>query len=97
MSATVGVLRIRLRLPAHSLKEKRMVVKSVIERVRTRFNAAASELEDLDTPGIAAIAVACISNDIRHCDQQLQVIARAIAEWRLDAEVLDVETELITL
>ena len=94
---TVGVLRIRLRLPARSLKEKRTIVKSVVERVRARFNASAAEVDDADTWDRATIGVVVVSNDRRHADSQLQEIAGAITGWRLDAEVLDVETELIAV
>jgi len=92
----IGVLRLTLRIDAaRSLKDKRQVVKSVVERVRARFNAAAAEVEDNDTWNVATIAVVCVSNASAHADAQLQSIANAIADWRLDAEVLDIETELI--
>jgi len=95
MATTVGVLHIRLALPALTLKEKRTIVKSVVARLRTRFNASLAEVADLDDPGHATLAAACISNDARHADSQLQAIANAVEEWRLDAEVLGIETELI--
>ncbi|MCC6386380.1 MAG: DUF503 domain-containing protein [Dehalococcoidia bacterium] len=95
MATTVGVLHIRLALPAATLKEKRTIVKSVVARLRTRFNASVAEVADLDDPGHATLAAACISNDARHADSQLQAIANAVEEWRLDAEVLGIETELI--
>ena len=97
MTMVVGVLRIRLRLQAQSLKEKRMVVKSVVERVRGRFNASAAEVDDLDTWDLATIGVVCVSNESRHADAELQTIARQVEEWRLDADVLEVETEIIPL
>ena len=94
---TVGVLRVRLRLEARSLKEKRTVVKSVVERVRARFNASAAEVDDLDTWDLATIGVVVVSNEGAHAGAQLQTIASAIAGWRLDAEVLEIETELIAV
>ena len=94
---TVAVVRIRLRLPSRTLKEKRTIVKSLVERLRQRFNASVAEIDDLDSPGFAAIAAACLSNDSRHADEQAQAIVAAISEWRLDAELLDVETELLSL
>ena len=94
----IGVLRLTLRIDAaHSLKEKRQVVKSVVERVRARFNAAAAEVEDNDIWNMATIAVVCVSNASAHTDAQLQSIANAIGSWRLDAEVMDIETELIPI
>jgi len=84
-------------VPAESLKEKRSIVKSVIERLRHRYNASVAEVDDLDDPGRATIAVACVSNGSRHTDRQLQTIARAVEEWRLDVELLAVETEMVAL
>lgn len=92
---TVGVLRITLRLPSRSLKEKRAIVRPIVERLRGRFNAAVAEVEALDDAGAAVIAAAVLSNDARHADEQLAAIAAAVQEWRPDAELLDLETELL--
>lgn len=94
---TVGVLSIRLRIPAHSLKEKRAVVKSVVERIRGRFNASAAEVEDLDTWDLATVAVVCVSNESAHASAMLASILAFVEGERLDAEVLDVQTELLHL
>ena len=91
----IAAVRVRLRLPSRTLKEKRSIVKSLVERLRHTFNASVAELDDLDSPGIATVGAAVLSNDVRHADEQVQAIAAAIQEWRLDAEVLDVETEII--
>lgn len=94
---TVAVLRIRFALPAETLKEKRTIVKSVVERVRTRFNATCAEVDDLDSPAYTTIGVACIANEAQHADRQVQNIAKTVEEWRLDAELLDIEIELLTV
>jgi uncharacterized protein YlxP (DUF503 family) len=92
---TLGILTIELGLPSRTLKEKRTIVKSVVERLRQHYNAAVAETEDLDNVSRATIAVACISNTAQHADAQLQRIARTVEEWRLDAEILSVSTELL--
>ncbi len=92
---TVGVLRVSLRIPSRTLKEKRAIVRPVVERLRSRFNASVAEIDALDTVGLTVIAAAVISNDPRHADEQLQAIAAAIQDWRLDAELVDLETELL--
>lgn len=92
---TVGVLHLRFRLPAHTLKEKRSIVKSVVQRIRSHYNAAAAEVDDLDEPSLTTIAVVCVSNRDGHADSQLQTIANAVTAWRLDAELLDIQTELV--
>lgn len=94
---TVGILRISMAVPAETLKEKRSIVKSVIERLRNRFNASVAEIDDLDTPGRTTIAAACVSNEAKHTDRQLQAMARAVEGWRLDVEILSIETELLSL
>jgi len=92
---TVAVLRLHLRLPSRTLKEKRAIVKSVVERLRNRFNASVAEIDALDTVSAAVIGACVVSNSARHADEQAHAIAAAVEEWRLDAEVLDVEIELI--
>ncbi len=93
----IAVVRVRLRLPSRTLKEKRSIVKSVVERLRNRFNASIAELDDLDSPTVGTIGAAVLSNDGRHADEQAQAIVAAIEDWRLDAEVIEVETEIIDL
>jgi uncharacterized protein YlxP (DUF503 family) len=96
-SAIVGVLHLRFRLPSRTLKEKRSIVKSVVERVRNRYNVSAAEAASLDSPEIACIVIACVSNSRAHADTVLQEIARFVSEERLDAELLGIGTELVTL
>jgi uncharacterized protein YlxP (DUF503 family) len=72
-----------------------MVVKSAVDRVRAKFNVSAAEVDQLDAHDRATIAVACVSNERAHADAMLQAVARAVQEWRLDAEVLDVSTEVV--
>ena len=57
--ATVGVLTLELRLDdAHSLKDKRQIVKSLKDRLRGRFNVSVSEIDyqDLWQRGLVAVA-----------------------------------------
>jgi len=96
MSLTVGVCRVRLRLPEnHSLKGKRQVLKSLVARLHNRFNVSAAEVDDHDSWQLASIAVACASNDERHTDQVLANVMSFIRSERLDAEIIDFETEII--
>lgn len=92
-----GLLRIRLRLPARSLKEKRAIVKPVVERLRHRFNAAVAEADDLDAHDAATVMAVVLADDAAHADRQLQAIARAVEGWRPDAEIVDVETERLSV
>jgi hypothetical protein len=96
VAVAVGVCRVKLRLPEnHSLKGKRQVLKSLISRLHNRFNVSAAEVGDLDAWQLASVAVCCVSNDERHADQVLASVVAFIRHERLDAEILDVETEVM--
>lgn len=60
----VGVLSVDLLVTdSNSLKDKRQVVKSLLDRIRNKYHVSAAELDKLDTWRRAVIGVACISND----------------------------------
>ena len=92
---TVGLLRIRYRLPSRSLKEKRAIIRPMVERARNRFNASVAEVEDMDDSGFATIAAVCVANDSKFVQSELDTIAQLLTGARPDVEVLHVATELI--
>lgn len=95
MVMTVGSCLITLRLPEnHSLKGKRQVVKSVVSRLHNKFNVSAAEIAN-DSWQIATIGVSCVSNDERHANEVLASVLDFVRRERLDAEILDVETEIL--
>lgn len=71
----VGLLKAQLCLHGiTSLKEKRSIVKSLIGRLKSRFNISISEVDHQDNKTTAVIAVAIVSNDTRFIDQQFEAI-----------------------
>jgi len=93
---SLGVCTIQLRLPEnHSLKDKRKVLKSVIARVRNKYNVAIAELDDQDLWQLATLGVACLSNDGQQVHKVLSKVVDFIAESRLDAEILDYHIEIM--
>src|SRR5436305_9740839 len=98
MAMHVGTARLELLMPENaSLKDKRMVVKSVIQRVRNRFNAAVAEVDTQDVWELATLGIVCVSDDPRHANEMLSKVLAFIESERLDAEVGDVQMELIAL
>jgi len=92
----VGVARVSLRIPENSdLKGKRQVVKSIIGRVKSRFDVAVAEVDDNDSWRTATIGICCISNDKRHSNEVLSKVVAFIEKSRLDVEILDISTEII--
>ncbi|MBF0170946.1 MAG: DUF503 domain-containing protein [Nitrospinae bacterium] len=91
----IGVARLSFHLPGNSsLKGKRKVVKSVIDRVKSRFNVTVAEVDHMDLHQRATIGVAVVSNEAPHADSQIQTVIRFVGE---SVELLDVNIELITL
>ena len=63
----VGVLHVRLHVPeAHSLKDKRRVVKSILDRARQRFGVSAAETDEQDIHRIAVLGFAYVSGSHHH-------------------------------
>jgi Uncharacterized protein conserved in bacteria len=77
----------------HSLKEKRMVVKSIVDKTKHKFNVSVAEIEDQDLHQSIVIGIACVSTDKRHADSQIQNVINFI-EDNTDAVVESIETEL---
>ena len=94
----IGVARVALHLAENSsLKGKRMVVKSVAQRVRNRFNVAVAEVDTQDAWRVATLGIVCVSDDRRHSNEMLSKVIDFIESERLDAEVGEVEVELIAV
>jgi uncharacterized protein YlxP (DUF503 family) len=98
MAMHVGIARVALHLPGNSsLKGKRMVVKSVAQRVRNRFNVAVAEIDTQDAWQVATLGIVCLSDDPRHSNEVLSKVIDFIESERLDAEVGAVDMELIVV
>ena len=70
---TIGLLVLELHLPAaHSLKEKRMVVQRVRERLRQRFNVAVAEVDHQELWQRAELAVVSVSSSETNLRQVLE-------------------------
>jgi uncharacterized protein YlxP (DUF503 family) len=71
----VAVLHVELYLPhAHSLKDKRMVLRRLKDRLQ-KFNVAVAEVEHLDLWQRAGLGIVAISTTTLHAEQQLQAAA----------------------
>ena len=74
----VGLLSVELFIPhAQSLKDKRMVLRSIKERVK-KFNVAVAEVEHQDVWQRAGLGIVAISTTTQHVDQELAAVADEI-------------------
>lgn len=91
----VGVMRIALEVPgARSLKDKRHVVRSFKERVRSRLGVSIAEVGHQDKLQRATFGVAVVSSDASVCEELLSKVV-AMASSLPDALVSDKAFEII--
>lgn len=75
----VGVLTLEIQLPyAHSLKEKRAVLRKMKDRLRARFNVAVAELDHQDVWQHATLGVVSISNSQALLESVFQQVASEV-------------------
>ena len=86
----VAALRLELRIrDAHSLKEKRHVIKSVSSHVARTFGVAVSEVDYQDLWNRAALGVAAVAPQASQLDRILHAVERHMRE-RQDIELIGV-------
>jgi hypothetical protein len=91
----VGILHLRIFIPdAHSLKEKRHVVRGLRDRIRHRFNVSVAEVDSLDRWQEAVLGVAVATNDPRLADRILAKVV-TLARTAPGAIVTRYETEIL--
>lgn len=90
----VLVIKINLRANwVHSLKEKRMVVKSLIKKLQNKFNVSVSEIENQDIHQLITIGVCSISLSQSQSDSILENIISFVEE-NTDAEIIEIEHDI---
>jgi uncharacterized protein YlxP (DUF503 family) len=91
----VGILQVVLHVPdAQSLKDKRRIVKGLLDRARQRFSVAAAEVDDHDAWQTTTVGFATVSNDARVA---ASVMEKLLAWIRETPAAHVVEHELETL
>lgn len=86
----IGVATVKLHVPwAHSLKEKRMVVKSIISKAQNKYNISILEIEAQDVHQTIVLGIACVSNTSKLADNTLDRVVQFI-EDNTEAEITDV-------
>ncbi len=75
----IGSCRLVLEIPGNSsLKGKRMVVKSLKDRLRNRFHVSVAEVEDMDSHRRAVLGVAYVTNTRRHANQVMDQVVEFV-------------------
>lgn len=89
------VLNLKITLRAswvHSLKEKRMVVKSIVQRLKNKFNVSVGEVGDQDIHQIIVIGISAVCGDQKQVDSTLENLIDFVEE-NTDAEIINIESD----
>lgn len=85
------VVRLLIR-EARTLKDKRQVVRSILDRLRGEFNVSAAEVDQLDNPRSAVLGFAAVGWDGKQVRDTLNRIAEALRRHPI-AEFVSCEFE----
>ncbi len=90
---TVSVMTVKLHAPwVHSLKEKRMIVRSLCEKLANRFNVSVIESDAQDLYQTIVISIAFLSSSSKIADSTREAIG-AFIEQSTDARIVDLTVE----
>ena len=90
----VGTVEIKLYAPwVSSLKEKRMIVKSLIARTRNKFNVSIAEIAEQDTHQTIILGVACATSSVSQADSIVDHVI-ALIESSTEAEIVEITREI---
>lgn len=85
----VSTLTMKLYAPdCHSLKDKRMIVKSLVQRARNKFNVSIAEVDEQDYYQTIVIGTACVSDSRTQANAVLDEVMRFVEE-NTEAELVD--------
>lgn len=95
----MGVVRFTIRIPgASSLKDRRQVVRSLLESARSRFNASTADLGPDGVWDAARLVVACAGSSARELDERMEQICGMFERMGESGEFepIDVEREVFS-
>jgi uncharacterized protein len=91
----IGIYTARLEMPwVSNLKEKRALVRPVVERLKSRFPVSVARLDGLDAHTWEVIGVVTISNDHNWVEETLAHVSSFVAssgEYRVVDETFDIQ------
>lgn len=77
----IGTLQLELRFfDPQSLKEKRMLLKSLTDRIRRQFNVSVAEIDGMDLWQASTLAVAAVAGESKRANQILSQVVHFVGE-----------------
>lgn len=91
----IGAVEIRVRiLDALNLKDKRKIIKSVFDRVKSRYHFSYGEIKDLEIINLSTWGFSCVSNSYSHCESCVENLINFL-EKDFRFEILEIRDEII--
>ncbi|MFI5304636.1 MAG: DUF503 domain-containing protein [Nitrospiria bacterium] len=91
----VGILSVSVHIPhSQSLKDKRQVIKSLIEKTRNNFNVAIAEIGDQDLWQKAILGIVCVANEKKIINQMLDKVLNFIRSTPV-IHLIDFQIEIL--
>jgi hypothetical protein len=98
MAMILGTAQITLHIPdAQSLKDRRRVVKSIVERVRNRFDVAIADVDEEQQWQAATLGVVAVANSSRHVETVVQQVINFVEQNVQSGYLTDVRTDVLHL
>lgn len=92
----LGTAQITVHIPdAQSLKDRRRVVKSIVQRVRNRFDVAIADVDEQPQWQVATLGIVAVANSSRHVEAVVQQVIRFIEQNTLSGYLGNVHTEVV--
>ena len=91
----IGTCSVELRLwEANSLKEKRHIVKSIIQKLKNQYNVSVAEVDLQDKWKSAVLGIACVTNETVHAHSIISTVVNFI-ERDTRVELVDYRVEIL--
>jgi len=88
-----GIVTWDLRLGGvNSLKEKRKILRGMLDRIRSRFNVSIAEVDSQDLWQKAVVVAAHVSNDRRHIERTVEQLTEILER---ECEIIEKHLEII--
>ncbi len=73
-----------------TLKDKRQVMRMLLDRTRSRFRVAVAEVGEADDVKVGSMAIACVGSSEHRVRETLLSVERAVISWS-PAELIGLE------
>ncbi|ACI18879.1 DUF503 domain-containing protein [Dictyoglomus thermophilum] len=91
----IGVCRVIISIPeSFSLKEKRKVKRSIVDKVRSKFNVSIAEVDSQEIWNELVLGISIVSTESKYIYEVMSEIIKLIEEQK-DTELIDYEIDIL--